>query len=490
MKIILTAAFRHETNRHAPGITDFSDFEKRYCVHGEEAVRQRFAGAREELNGVLDYFDVLSDYCVKPVLALNATPGPVVSQQVFDDTCQRLVAAIKEQPQIDGILLCLHGAMVTQSSEDGEGELLEILRSQVGKDVPIMATLDLHANITSKMVSNADGLFAYYTNPHVDAYDAAMRACKCMHDTLEGKIRPVLEYSPRDFLLPVVTTADPAMYPFVQKAQALSNTPEMIDVSICHGFYKADITDMGISVLSVSDGNRKLAKAIADDLSAEVFAQRKKFRKEIPSAEEAVKIAVNSDVFPVVLADVADNPGSGATADSTGLLKALLEADAQDVAFAIICDPQVAAAAKEAGINSTIAVELGGKVAPEITGGPVKCQAKVLAITDGQFRNRDVMAHGMLMNFGTSALLQIKGVKVIVCSFRMQPWDLEIYRHIGIAPENMKILAVKSAAHFRASFGKVAKKIIEVDAPGLAAPKPEKAGLQHVRRPIYPLDDI
>lgn len=488
MKRILTAIFRHETNRLAPGVTGWEDFRNRYALYEEGAIRQRIAGAKEEMNAFLDHFDPLADYELKPVLALNASPGPVVARDVFADTCRRLVQAVEESPRVDGILLCLHGAMVTEDSEDGEGELLSALRKAVGPRVPIMATLDLHANITQKMMDNATALFAYYNNPHTDAYETGLRASKCLQDTLEGKVRPVMAWARQDFLLPITPTAHEAMAPMRQKAIELSGQPGLLDVSICHGFYLSDIRDMGLSVLAVADGDRELAQSTANSLSDGVFAHRACFDCKKLTAREAVAKALQSKKFPVVLADVADNPGCGASVDSTGLLKELLDQGAQDVAFAVMYDPQVVEQAERAGVGSTIAVALGGKQVPARTGGPLAVTAYVKRLTDGQFRNRDEMSQGLLMKFGKCALLQIDGVQVIVCSVRTQPWDLEIYRHIGIRPESMKILAVKSAAHFRASFSKVAAEILEVDAPGLASPNPAGCGLTHVRRPIYPLD--
>ena len=490
MKTILTAVFRHETNRLAPGVTDFQDYENRYAVYGEEAVRRRLAGARNEMNGFWDYFDALEGYELQTVLALNASPGPVVAQRVFDDTCARLVEAVKKAPRVDGILLCLHGAMVTENSEDGEGVLLKALRDAAGPDVPIMATLDLHANITQEMVDNATALFAYYNNPHTDAYETAMRAAKCMHHTLEGRVRPVMAWKLQDLLLPITPTTEPAMAPFREKAVAMSGGPGMIDVSICHGFFLSDIHGMGLSVLAVADGDMEKAQNAANSLSHSLFAARKTFTKEVYSAADAVRMAMESTAYPVVLADVADNPGCGASVDTTGLLRALLDAGARDVAFAVMYDPETVSAAEKAGVGSTLAVKLGGKTTPHITGEPLELTVYVKAITDGQFRNRDEMAQGLLMKFGKCVLLVAEGIQIIVCSVRAQPWDLEIYRHIGIRPEEMKILAVKSAAHFRASFSKVAARILEVDAPGLAAPDPANCGLAHVRRPIYPLDEV
>lgn len=488
MKTILTAIFRHETNRLAPGTSGWEDFQSRYALYEEAAIRRRIAGAKNEMNAFLGYFDPLEDYCICPVLALNASPGPVVAQEIFDDACHRLVKAARETPELSGILLCLHGAMVTERTEDGEGELLAVLRQVVGDGVPIVATLDLHANVTAKMMENATALFAYYNNPHTDPYETGLRAANCLHGTLEGRIHPVMGWARQNMLLPVTPTAHPSLAPYREKAMELSKAPGMIDVSICHGFYLSDIRDMGLVVLAVADGDRAQAEHIAQGLSQELFDRRREFQKQTLSPAEAVRIAMESGNYPVVLADVSDNPGCGASMDSTGLLRELLEQGAEGAAFAAVYDPEAVALAEKAGVGAMVSLSLGGKIAPEQTGGPVAVTAYVKCLADGQFHNRDEVSHGLLVKFGKCALLVVEGLQIIVCSVRCQPYDLEIYRHLGIHPEDMNILAVKSAAHFRASFGKIAARIIEVNAPGLAAPDPESAGLTHVRRPIYPLD--
>ena len=191
---------------------------------------------------------------------------------------------------------------------------------------------------------------------------------------------------------------------------------------------------------------------------------------------------------PIVLGDVADNPGSGATMDSVVLLKKLLEENAKNVAVAGICDPQVVQQAKKAGVGAKITVELGGKQAPEITGGSILCEAVVEKLTDGVFQNQGVMFHGVQVNFGQCALLRIGDVQVIVCSNHTQPYDLEIYRHCGIDPKEKHILVVKSAVHFRADFGTIAKEILDVETPALGCMRPQMLPLAYCRRPIYPLD--
>lgn len=490
MKTILTGEFMQETNRYAEGLTKYENFKIRNMTYGEEAIRDRYRGSNTEISAFFDVFDPLEDYRFIAPITLSASPGPVVAQEMWDLFMNELAKAIQKEPRIDGILIALHGAMATEEMEDAEGEILERLRTLVGPDVPIMTTLDLHVNMTQKMIDNADALFVYDRYPHIDSYETGLRAAKCMLNTLEGKQHPVMAWKKLDFILPYMPDQEPVFAPFLEHAQALRETEGMINVSICHGFFASDIYEQGVAVIAVSDGDPVLAQKTADELGDALFAARRTLRRKFFTAEEAVRKAMNSDCFPVVLADVSDNPGSGASTDSTLLLKTMLEMKVTDAAVAVMFDPETVKQAIAAGIGSTIPVKLGGKLAPMVTGGPIECTAYVKAITDGRFRVRDKMNQGIIANFGDCVLLQIDGVQVIVCSYHSQPYDLEIYRHIGIQPQDMKILMVKSAAHFRASFGKVAAKILDVEAPAQAPQNPEMLPLERSRRPIYPLDDI
>ena len=199
---------------------------------------------------------------------------------------------------------------------------------------------------------------------------------------------------------------------------------------------------------------------------------------------------MEAEAGPIVLGDVADNPGGGATMDSVVLLRQLLEMGATDAVIAAVCDPQVVQQAKQAGVGATIQVELGGKQAPKVTGGPICCTAVVEKLTDGRFCNEGPMFHGLQMNYGETALLRIEGVQVIVCSNHAQPYDMGIYYHCGIDPAQKKILGVKSAVHFRAHHQTIAKEILDVEVPALACMRPQMLPMEHCRRPIYPLDDL
>ena len=490
MKTIICAQFKQESNRYAKGVSGLREYEQREYLFGEDALREAFQGTKNELGGFFDVLDQESDCWLVPVLALNASPGPVTEQTIWQQVKDRLLEEIDAQPRVDGILLSLHGAMVTEEMEDGEGELLEALRQRVGAQVPIVATLDLHANMTEKMMEYATAFFPCDYYPHTDFYEAGVRAARCILQTINGQLTPVMRWNKLDLIFPYVPTQSGAYVPLLRKAQSWREMGTLINASICHGFFAGDIYEQGAAILTVSDGDEHLAQELADDLAADVWDARKLLDRHFYEPQEAVRLAMQAKQWPVVLADVADNPGSGATTDSVLLLKLLVEAGAEDVALAVVYDPQVVEQAAQAGVGATIQIQLGGKLAPEITGGPFCGNATVEKLTDGRFRNRDQMNKGVLMLFGDCAVLRIDGIRVIVCSNHAQPYDLEIYRHCGIAPEQMKILVVKSAAHFRASFGTIAKQILDVETPALGPMRPHMLPLSHSRRPIYPLDPL
>lgn len=488
MKNVIVGLFKQETNRYAPGLSGLKAFKSRRYFFTEKAIRDYFGTAKSEITGFFSVLDPLEEINVIPVVAANASPGPVVAQCIWDEVSAALLKAVEETPVVDGILLALHGAMVTEEYEDGEGELLELLRNKVGPTVPIITSLDLHANLTQKMMDNATALFAYDYYPHTDLYETGVRAANCMKRVLLDGLKPAMAWRKLDMIFPYVPTAHEPFIPLLQEAQSYREKDGFVDVTICHGFFPSDIYDQGAAILAITENDITAAQAVADSLGDKVFAAKETLVRRFLTIDEAVDTAMKAEEYPVVIADVADNPGAGASADSTRLLKALLDAGATDVAIAFIYDPETALQAEQAGVGSTIEVNLGGKTAPEVTGGPLPCTAYVKALTDGRYINRDKMGQGLPGDLGKTALLIINGIQVIVGSVHNQPWDVEVYRHCGIHPEDMKILVVKSTAHYRHSYGKIAKQLLEADSPALSPMSVAALPLAHSRRPIWPLD--
>lgn len=487
-KKILFAEFKHETNSFSPGLTDEAKFRARDYLFGDE-IAGRHRGARNEIGAVFDCFDDKPGYELIPVLGFNATPGGIVARSVYDTVTEKILEALDREGPVDGVMLVLHGAMVSERTEDGEGTLLAAIREKVGPDVPIMASLDLHANVTKEMVENATALFPYDYYPHTDTYEAGMRASTCMYDTLEGRIHPVMRWCKLDMLMPYMPTELPVMKKYVDKAQAYRNAENMINVNICHGFFAADIYEQGVAVIAVSDGDGALAQKVADDIGSGIWSERASFKRKFTDLDDAIDELFADDAAPVVFADVADNPGSGASSDTTVMLRRLLERGVTNVAFASIYDPETVEQAEAAGVGATIDVRLGGKQCPELGGGPICCKAFVKSFSDGIFYSRDYCP-GNRANMGKTVVLVIDGIEVLTNSARTQAWDLEAFRINGIAPETKKLICVKSAVHFRASFGTIARRIVDIELPAIAPQNPDAMNYRHTRRPIYPLDEL
>lgn len=486
MKKILVAQFKHETNIFAPGITDRKAYEARNAAIGEEEIRTRFAGAKNETTGLIDFFADKEEFQLLPVLAFDAMPGPQVAQNVFDEVKGRLLEALGQS--VDGVLLSLHGAMVTTELEDGEGALLEALREKVGNDTPIMATLDLHANISQKMVEQATALFVCDYYPHTDMYETGLRAAKCMYETLRGRVQPVMQWCKLPLIIPCTSTMDGIMKALTSRFQQARSLPGILNANLAHGFFHANIFEQGMAAVVVADGNVQQADALAQELAHKVWAVREQLQYRPLTADEGIDAALASKHFPVVLADAADNPGGGGSGDAVELLQRLIQRQA-DAVVAAIYDPETAMQAAKAGVGATIEAKIGGKIAPEITGGPVKCKAYVKALTDGKYRNTGPTYHGVLMDHGILVVLQVGTVTVLVGSQRVQAWDAELLRSCGIVPERQKLIAVKSAVHYRGSYGEFTNCMLSVETAATASLHIKNFDLDRCRRPIYPLDE-
>lgn len=488
MKKILVAEFKHETNRFSPGVTDENDYLNRSYYFGEE-ILSCFTGAKNELGAFIDYFAGDPEIQLLPVIAFNAQPGGVVAASVYDFATKKILEALEVHADIDGILLSLHGAMVSERTEDGEGDLLERLRLNVGDEIPIMATLDLHCNLTRKMAENATAFFVYDYYPHTDTYETGLRAAACMAGALMGRLRPVMRCCKLDMLMPYMPTVHPAIAPYVQQEQQLRGKNGIISINICHGFFAADIYEQGAAVIVVADGDAEKAQSVANQWGGALWADRTKFFRNYADLDAAIDEVLGSDEKNFVFADVADNPGAGGTCDSTHILRRLIERGVKGAVFALICDPETVALAERVGVGSVAEVELGSKICPDITGDPIHCKAYVKAITDGKFVTKDYCP-GIVTQSGKTAVLVVDDIEIIVSSIRTQPWDLEIFRANGITPEEKKLLVTKSSVHYRASFGKIARKIFDIEEPALAPQSPRTVKYTYTRRPIYPLDPI
>jgi microcystin degradation protein MlrC len=482
------AMVSHETNTFSPIRTDRRQFEARDLRYGGE-ILEAYRGTGTCLGGMIDAADARGVTLV-PSLAAAAAPAGRVAKEFYAEARDRLVADLRAAGPLDGVLLDLHGAMVVEGLDDGEGDLLQAVRATVGA-VPIAVTLDFHANVTAAMVQSATLLHGYKTYPHVDMDARGGEAVARLADVAAGRARPTAAFRQPPMLPPIagqLTTRGP-MRRLYERADAMEARRGVLSISIFAGFPLADVADAGLSIYVVTDGDQALADELADELAAAAWALRREFLHRALPVTDAVARALALDGRPVVLADIADNTGGGAAGDTTAILRELLRVGARGATVACLWDPAAVRACLEAGVGATLTVEVGGKVDPR-HGAPLTVSGRVRTLSDGRFVHRGPMFRGLEGRLGPTAVLDVDDVKIILISHRWQTLDPEMIRFTGIDPMAEKILVVKSSIHYRAAFEPIARAILEVDAPGLSSSDLGRFTFTRVRRPIFPLDDL
>jgi microcystin degradation protein MlrC len=482
------AMVSHETNTFSPVRTDRQQFETRDLRYGGE-ILEAYRGTGTCLGGMIDAAAARGVTLI-PSLAAAASPAGRVAKEFYAETRDRLVADLQAAGPLDGVLLDLHGAMVVEGIDDGEGDLLGAVRAVVG-DVPIAVTLDFHANVTRAMAETATLLHGYKTYPHIDMDARGREAATRLAEVAGGRIRPTIAYRQPPMLPPIagqLTTRGP-MRRLHDLAEAMEARPRVLSVSIFAGFPLADIHDAGLSIYVATDADQALAEALADELAAAAWALRREFLHRALPVSDAVARALALDGRPVVLADIADNTGGGAGGDTTEILRELLRVGARSATVACLWDPAAVRACLEAGVGAHLTVAVGGKVDPG-HGAPLTVSGRVRTLSDGRFVHKGPMFRGLEGRLGPTAVLDVNDVKIVLISYRWQTLDPEMIRFVGIDPRAEKILVVKSSIHYRAAFEPIARAILEVDAPGLSSSNLGRFAFSRVRRPIFPLDDL
>lgn len=478
----------HETNTFSSIPTDRRQFEAYALRYGGELL-EAYRDTNTCLGGMISAA-AAHDIALAPSLAATASPAGRVTKEFYAEARDRLLADLRTAGPLDGVLLDLHGAMVIEGIDDGEGDLLRAVRALVGA-VPIAVTLDFHANVTRAMVETATLLHGYKTYPHVDMDARGREATERLREVVAGRLRPRVAFRQPPLLPPIAgqLTARGPMRRLYDLADAMERRPGVVSISVFAGFPLADIHDAGLSIYVVTNGDQALADALADELADTAWTHRREFLHSAVPVAEAVARALAARERPVVLADIADNTGGGAGGDTTGILRELLRVAATDATVACIWDPDAAAACVAAGTGTTLTLPVGGKVDPS-HGAPLSLTGRVRAVSDGRFVYKGPMLRGLAGNLGPTAVLEVGGVKIVLITHRRQTIDPEMLRFVGIEPTREHILVVKSTIHYRAAFEPLAREIIEVDAPGLSSSNLARFAFAHVRRPIFPLDDL
>jgi len=489
MKVAI-GVISHETSTFTPVQTTLDNFHNErfgYLV-GDELIT-KFSGTGTSVGGFIQAgedhgFDLV------PTIFANATPSAPTPREVFDAILNDMLDRIDASGPIDGVLLELHGAMVAEGIDDGDGHILSALRACVGPDVPILAQLDIHSNMSPEMVEKADVLIGRETYPEIDQVERARECADVLMRIHRDSVRPTMALC----RIPLVwgmnqVTAHSPMREAIDELHRIEALPGVICGSIAACFPLADIPHMGASVYVVTDNDQDLAQKCADELGDWVFERRADWQATLPTAREALKQAEAAGKYPVIFADRNDNTGGGSPGDSTGVLRTFIEAGLSDACILYIVDPEAVNLCEQAGEGAKLELEVGAKSSP-IQGDPVRLNAEVVKLSDGRFTYDGPRNKGLEGCMGPSAYIRQDGIHVLLVSMREQPFGPAFSRTMGLEPQNMRYIGIKSTVHFRAGFESWAGAIYAVSEPGVNNPPGGAKAFHNLGRKLYPFDDI
>jgi microcystin degradation protein MlrC len=482
----IVGGFAHETNTFSTVQTDLDAFRAQQYLVGE-AVRDAHAGNATVVGGFLDVIDRNGDEAVLTVTS-HATPSGLVTKEAFDTMVGHIVEGATAHPDADGVLLGLHGAMVPEGLDDGEGETIRRVREVVG-EIPIVVVLDLHSHITELMVEQATAIIGYQKYPHTDMGERGVEAAELVVRIANGEVTPIAALN-KPLMMPPVGTCHTEAGLYVelwQDALRKDRPKEILTTSLFAGFPFADVPSLGYAVLTYADGDQEVADTEAARLGAAAWEGREAFRYHPTSIADAVTRAREATEGPIVIADMADNPGGGSSNDGVELLRELLKQGVDRAAVGTIYDPAVVQQAVSAGVGETVKISLGAKT-DDLHGEPIDIEGRIRLIYNGRFQYKGPMLRGAWGDIGLAAVINVNGIDVIACSKRVQTRDPEVFRSAGIDPFDYHILAVKSAVHFRAGFNSIAKEIIIADGPGLTSLDLSIFPYTRISRPMWPID--
>lgn len=485
---ILIGQFKHETNTFNEKVTTLDDYRRRNLTEGE-ALMTRNRGSESELGAFIEIFEKRGDVEIIPSIDADAIPAGTVTKETCDYIAGKIFDTYKKEEakkHIDGICLALHGAQVNGYSEDGEGWLLAALRRLTGPDLPIVITLDFHANMTKEMVELTTAMFPARYYPHTDFYDRGKDAANMILAVLDGKAHPTAAFKQLRMIYPHIPTAFEPIHGMINSMIAEAAAEDVYFVGFDAGFTRSDISIQGACVYAITENDKAKAEQLCQKYYDFILKNLESFEVKITDADEAVEEAMKHEGLSLI-ADAADNPGSGLYGDATEILHVLMRHGAKKVAVSTIWDPETAEQAFTAGPGKTIHVRLGGKSSDKV-GAPVETDAYVKAVTDGNYVIKGPMKKGVQVPTGKTAVLTFGEFTVVVISNKTQSFDMESLRANGVEPLDFNICVVKSAIHYRAAWSQVSDHLLTVDMPNITSFDEKKVPYKNVKRPIFPLD--
>jgi microcystin degradation protein MlrC len=481
-----------ESNTFLAERTTLEKFQQDVLATGE-AVRARFRTAHHEIGG---FFAGLADARIDavPIFVARALPFGVIADDAYSTLLTMLFAELARAGSLDGLLVAPHGATVSQSHPDADGYWLTRLRHTVGPKMPIVCTLDPHANLSEQMVAACDAIVAYRTNPHMDQKERGLEAARLLARMLRGEIRPRMAaaFPPLAINIECQLTAAPPCLGLYELADQQQNTPGFLSNSILLGFPYADVPEVGSAVLAVADGDPALARRLADELAGYLWTHRQEFVGRLTGIEQALDQAAKLD-GPICLLDMGDNVGGGSPADSTALAHAIHKRRMPD-AFVCLFDPQAVAQADRAGVGARVELAVGGRGGSSDVGGestgPLTAEFTVLSLHDGRFEEPQPRHGGVSSaDQGRTAVVRTEaGLTVMLTSRRMYPFSLRQLTTFGVEPEKFHILVAKGVIAPMAAYEAVCRHFIRVNTPGVTTADMARLKYRHRRRPMFPFE--
>lgn len=490
---IVVGEIMHESSSFAKFPTEEENFRRTLMWYEKEDVwKLTEIGMKDYLSGIMEAGKERG-LEVAPCFCAFASPSGVISAACFENLKNHFFDGIENEKQIDGFCLALHGAGVSECAPDVEGSILEELRGRYGRNIPLVMTLDPHANITRKMTELATVLVPSKLYPHTDTYETGRKAADILHGILEGKVRPTMHVERIKMLIPLTKgcTYEEPMKSVMEKCLQAEQAEGVLDCSFAQGFPYSDIEECGAAVVVTTDNNPELAKKIAGEIAEYIIGRNGDFVSDCLTVTEGVDKAeqlLRSGAELVVMNEASDNPGAGTPGDGTFLLRELIKRDIRKTCCGAIIDKEAVEQAVASGVGTTIDIRIGGKT-DDMHGEPIELKnAYVKSICDGKYNILSAMTHDQPVNFGTCVRLVVGNVDIVAASNGFQVMDDGLFTLLGINVKEYKIVAVKSAQHFKAYFKNMTEHIITVDSPGISTGNLATLPFRHVSRPIFPID--
>jgi len=486
-KKIVVAMMMHETNTFSPVPTPLQSFRP---LAGEAAIAE-FQDTNTQLGGFLHVAREAGAEVTVPIAA-GAHPSGYVERGAYEDMCDAIVSAVGRGA--DAVFLALHGAMVAEHVDDGEGELLRRIRA-VAPRLPIAVGLDFHAHMTAPMVDGATVIAGYCTYPHIDMARTAERAGRTLLRAVDGEVAPVMVWGTRPMMTSTLVHA-PSRQPMkdvMDMAMAAEASGAVLNASVFGGFPHADIPHISCSAVIVCDRRADAGRALLDQLLGMAWERRDAFLYEgAPLASQIARARTLGD-GPIVLVDHGDNTASGGTQDVMSVIDEVTRQGLDDVVAGPICDPESVGRILAAGTAASVTLPLGGKIdMPQINlpGRPLTVTGKVTRITDGEFTVTGPMATGTRIRMGRTAVLDTGHLQIVVSERRAEPFDLGVFTHCGVDPRKKRYVLIKSRQHFRAGFEPIARHIVLCDGDGCTSSDLKLFTYKNRKRPLYPFESM